>query len=788
MKKKVLLTIALVSMFIFAFVIAVSAATPEKYIEFGAKFPGSDEYITVYTENADSNSQRINFDTYKFYSDEEFTQEVDISTVTGLDFTTAKTHGLNGNPVERMTKPSTPFVDCVEVKWFLEGMSCVSYDGAFFYGWAGLKSFDFGNATAIADNTFQGCGFETITIPAQITSIGGSAFRECKSLTSVKFEGDIKKFNNGNTFYLCTALESVDLAPLTSLAKGMFYGCTAIELVDIPAGLTSISNNAFYQTGLTSVTIPNGVTSIGSSAFNNCTELTEVNIPSSVTSIGDSTFKSCTALTSITLPNGLTSISSSAFHSSALTSISIPSTVKTVGGDAFKGCKSLVTVIFEGELHEDGSLGASMFSGCANLESVTLPKNLERIPSSTFWGCRKVQIVNLSEMTELTTIGSSAFQDTMWLVFTLPDTVTTIEASAFQSAFKEGTGGSLTINPTSRLQTIGSNAFNDCRMLTSIYIPSTVTSIGSGAFYQTHALTTIENFENCQITEIASKTFQSATKLTYIKIPNTVTTIGENAFHGNEKLALVYIPDTVTSIADTFTGSQPANAVYIYTGKDASALSACARLAGANIISRDEYDENATYTGVNLVVNYSNCLAYNNGVHGQTEIDTIVKSYLEPIEVVTKCILCEMYEKNEDIPALFVNKGHSTPEYEEGIIDISLAINIEAIEAYEAITGDTVEYGLFVVTQSILGENDIVDAEGNIFEGVCAITMPSRGYSIMTMKLHGFDTEAQKAAKFTFGAYVIDGTNTDYIQEGIKADGEKYVFTSYNDVYSNDEE
>ncbi len=738
MKKKILLTIALISMLVFAFVIAVSAAAPEQYIEFGAKFSGSDEYITVYTQNAENGNPHINFAKYKFYSDVEFTQEVDMSTATGLDFSVAKTHGCSDKPVTRMTKPSSPFVNCVEVKWFVDCMPSISYGSQFFKGWTGLKSFDFGNATAISDNTFEGAGFETITIPATITSLGGSAFKNCTSLTSVTIEGDIEKFNNGATFYGCTALTSVNIENLTSLGSSMFESCKALTSVTIPSGVTSIGNNAFYN---------------------------------------------CTALTSVEIPSGVTTMGSNVFRSAGLTSVTIPSSVTSVGNEAFRQCGSLTEVVFEGD---NVTLGTSMFMGCSKLASIRLPKNLEKIPNSSFWGCGKVQIVNISEMTNLTTIGTSAFQDTATLVFTLPDSVTTIESQAFRSAFKNG-GSSFTINPTSKLQTIGSDAFNDCRTLPSIYIPSTVTSIGSGAFLQTYALTTIENFENCQITEIASKTFQSATKLTYIKIPNTVTTIGENAFHGNEKLALVYIPDTVTSIANTFTGSQPANAVYIYTGKDASALSACTRLAGANVISRDDYDATVTYTGVNLVVNYSNCVAYNDGVHGETEIDTIVTSYLAPIKVVTKCILCEMYEENEDIPALFTNKGHSTPETGEGIIDISIVVNLNAIEQYEAITGETVNYGLFVATQKILGDNDIIDENGNIYSGVFAAQMPTREFSIMSIKLYGFDTDAQKAAKFAFGAYVIDGTKTAYIQEGTKLDGDKYVFTSYNEVHSDEE-
>lgn len=736
--KKLLLTVALISMFVFAFVLVASAETPDQYIEFGARFPGSDEYITVYTQNAESTGNpQINFTSYKFYSDVEFTQEVDMSTVTGIDFSVAKTHGCNGNAPTRMKKPSSPFVNCVEVKWFLAGMPTVSYEGAFFKGWTGLKSFDFGNATAINDNTFEGAGFETITIPATITSIGGSAFKNCSNLKSVKFEGDIKKFNNGATFYGCKALTSVEMENLTSIGTSMFESCTSLESITIPNGVTSIGNNAFYG---------------------------------------------CSALASISIPNNVTSIGSSALRSTALVSVTIPSSVASVGNEAFRQSGSLTTVVFEGA---DTTLGTSMFMGCGKLENVTLPKNLSKIPSSSFWGCGKVQFVNLSEMTSLTTIGSSAFQDTETLVFTLPDTVTTIESQAFRSAFKKS--GSFTVNPTSQLQIIGNDAFNDCRALQSIYIPSTVTSIGSGAFLQTYALKELENFENCQITEIAEKTFQSATKLTSIKIPQTVTTIAANAFYGNEKLALVYIPRTVTSIGDTFTGSQSANVVYIYTGNDASVLSACTRIAGANVIPSSEYDPSATYTGINLVVGYSHCIAYNNGVHSEPVTDLVFKSYLESITIACNCSECGIGEDVGEIPALFTCYGFSAPENGDGGIIIGFASNNEAIEEYKKLSGKEISFGVFVVSERKLGENDIFGKDGSPADGVVSLDMTNRSFAMFDLKITGFTTE-QKDMKLAVGAYVAvtdnttDATEYSYMQAGTPNEGEKYSFASFNDV------
>ena len=780
MKKKILLTIALISMFIFAFVIAVSAATPEKYIEFGARFPGSDEYITVYTQNAEKGQPHINFASYKFYLDVEFTQEVDMSTATGIDFSVAKTHGCGDRPISRMTRPSSPFVNCVEVKWLSEGMT--SCGSQFFKGWTGLKSFDFGNMTEISDNAFESCGLESLTIPSTVTSIGSNSFAKSLSLTSVKFEGNPSIHQYGATFSGCTKLESVDLGPLTTLGSSMFKNCTSLTSVEIPSSVTTIGSYAFQSSGIKSITIPSSVTKLDWGAFNSCKALESVTFEGGTITIAGDSFTSSSSLATLTFADDISgTIASSAFAKTGITSLIIPSGITSIGDSSFFQCTSLETVVFKGD---DITLGNSVFNGCTKLTSVTLPKNITKIPNSTFWGCGKLVITNVNELTSLTTIGEDAFRDSATLVFTLPDSVTTIEARAFQSAFKNR--GSITINPTSKLQTIGESAFNDSRAMTSIYIPSSVTSIGTEAFRQCYALTTLENFENCQITVLDANVFQSASKITSIKLPQTVTTIN-GAFSGNEKLALVYIPASVTTIADTFTGTQPANAVYIYTGKDASALSACTRLAGANVILRDDFDETASYTGINLVVGYSECIAYNNGVHGKTETDTIVTSYLEPIKVVTKCILCEMYDENEKIPALFTVKGLSTPEYEEGVIDICVVVNPEAIEKYEKITGETVNYGLFVVTRSILGENDIVNENGEIASGVIAATMP-RDFSIMSIKIFGFETDAQKSAEFAFGAYVIDGKNTAYIQEGEKLDGDKYVFTSYNQVYGKEEE
>ena len=459
--------------------------------------------------------------------------------------------------------------------------------------------------------------------------------------------------------------------------------------------------------------------------------------------------------------------------------ISIPA------GDMFKGSSSLVTIVgFENV--DATNIGHATFMGCTSLETVSLPTDIVRIPSSMFWGCKKITITNLAECTQLTTIGSSAFQDTSYLRFVLPDTVTTIEKSAFQSAFKDGDGGSFTIGKNSQLVTIGDSAFEDCRkMPASIYIPSTVKSIGTNAFIKCYTLETLENFENCQITEIKDGTFSYVTNLKSIKIPETVTTIG-SAFADNNYLTLVYIPKTVETMASTFTGGKPTTALFIYTGDDLTIFAEGSKLAGANKIQASEYDENTTYSGINLVVGYSHCVAYHGGVHGNTVIKSYeFTSYYEPVVISNMCQDCGMSAPETQIPAIFECLGYSTPEDGREGLAIGFTLDKEALAEYEETTGKALNYGVFAILKDRLGDNDVFAQDGTAIEGSINADITSYEFVAFELRIEGFIDE-YKDVKLAMGAYVAetDGETTkySYLQAGTPAENEKYCFVSYNDV------
>ena len=136
---------------------------------------------------------------------------------------------------------------------------------------------------------------------------------------------------------------------------------------------------------------------------------------------------------------------------------------------------------------------------------------------------------------------------------------------------------------------LGYAAFSDCSGLTSLTIPSSVTSIGEDAFYGCSGLTSLtipssvtsigENaFDGCSgltsltipssVTSIGESAFSGCSGLTSLTIPSSVTSIGESVFFGCSGLTSFTIPSSVTSIGwGAFCGCSGLTSIYVYTEK-----------------------------------------------------------------------------------------------------------------------------------------------------------------------------------------------------------------------------
>ena len=150
-----------------------------------------------------------------------------------------------------------------------------------------------------------------------------------------------------------------------------------------------------------------------------------------------------------------------------------------------------------------------------------IENGIEEIKPFIFKGLSWIKQVSFEKNSRLKRIGEFAFANCNNLTsITIPSSVTSISSSAFEG----------------------------CSKLTSMIIPEGGTSIEDYAFYYCRSLTSITIPEG--VTSIGSYAFMGCSSLTSIEIPNSVTNIGDCAFSGCSSLTSITIPESVTSIGD----------------------------------------------------------------------------------------------------------------------------------------------------------------------------------------------------------------------------------------------
>jgi hypothetical protein len=179
------------------------------------------------------------------------------------------------------------------------------------------------------------------------------------------------------------------------------------------------------------VNLCEGLLQIGSRAFCYCTSLNYLTIPSTVNRIGFEAFKGCEHLLDVKICDGL----------------------EQIGEWAFRGCKSLKRISFSSTVKR---IGVGAFRGCDRLVEVELGEGLEYIDAYAFKGCKSLRRIRILSTVKL--IGEQAFGGCSQLV----------EVDFYEAELYEG---------QDKLVEWKSNAFDGCKSLNRIYIPSALIGV-----------------------------------------------------------------------------------------------------------------------------------------------------------------------------------------------------------------------------------------------------------------------------------------------------------------------
>lgn len=402
-------------------------------------------------------------------------------------------------------------------------------DEAFAFCYA-LNNFDFSYVTELGRESFWGCNFERVTLPA-ITKVGSMPFRDCEDLLRAADDYAPSIILTGTTI---PTIEDA-FTGLKKEMQGVMRGCDVVRFYDhkivisAPVALESQipEQSAVYcEEWTTGGSIP--VNNIYPPYWCHIDYYLRVYtgmgcMPdyASATAAPWSTYKNHTYQIEITSKDAIGDNAFSGFTS--LNRVTKIANVTKIGEKAFYNCSKLAKI----DLKNITVFGKSAFEGCTKLEVIHFSKDVQTINANAFanTGVTDIYVYGPCPTTSVYAFGDDLSSITLH--------VPAEYASSYNvSPWKEMTKETVVNFPVS-----GSNwtLSQNGKLTISANVPN-YNSASDQPWYAYHEFIYQIVAEN-NVTSIGNNAFASTGNLKAwdVEIPN-VTTIGANAFKGNVNL------------------------------------------------------------------------------------------------------------------------------------------------------------------------------------------------------------------------------------------------------------
>ncbi len=351
----------------------------------------------------------------------------------------------------------------------------------------------------IGESAFESCSnMGDLYLPSTLESIGSNAFRKDYNILYVVLNSVTPPALGADVFEGCDYLADIDLSDRGTRQQMLDWQAYVDEL-GLNCRVWRAQDPTAQSPEKGTYTYDNRVlTEYTGTRTRIHPHLTVSKMP--VVGVGDGVFKDSQTIEyfSVAHNDEFTTIGSETFMNSSLKNVDLFDSVTTIGARAFSGCAQLEELTIPDSVTE---IGADAFSGLTGLEKLTILCDPAIIPEGSF--------ANLPALKDVT-----------------------IAKGAIPARMFEGSGLTrLTLD--AGVTEIGANAFANTALTTANL--TDVTKIGANAFVNT-ALTTADL---TGVMEIGEGAFENAT-LEAVRL-NANASVGERAF-ANTKLTQLVIP------------------------------------------------------------------------------------------------------------------------------------------------------------------------------------------------------------------------------------------------------
>ncbi|MBR6251361.1 MAG: leucine-rich repeat domain-containing protein [Bacteroidales bacterium] len=416
------------------------------------------------------------------------------------------------------------------------------------------------NVKKIGSHAFEGCsGLKSVKLPKSLEYIDSYAFNRCLFLDITTIPNGVETISN-NAFSYCTEISKITIPnSVTSIYSEAFIGCSKLKYVTLNDGNKSmyISSNAFSECPINGLYLGRNLFQYYRSPFREKSTLERVVVSDSVRSFVRAQFKGCKNLAEVAnhntssseghliIPNTIESIYDSAFYGCSkleyLTIAAGNETLKIDGNNAFAG-GNLLSVELGRTLHGGYSYNEyTVFKNITSLTTVTVTKEVEKIPNNTFKGCTSLESLEIEEGDSTLTLGNNVFGDCPIKYFRLGRNLSYLYYNDSPCYAKGSLRRASIFGKTS---IINGGMFENCVNMDYVELSKTIKKIGNYAF------------EGCS-------------NIGHLSIPDSVETIGVNAFDGCQfPWNQITIPGSVKSIGYNAFANTKATSIKLEEGDD----------------------------------------------------------------------------------------------------------------------------------------------------------------------------------------------------------------------------